>query len=292
MNKYELQAILALPIILVVGALVAVAGSSSGQWALGMPVFALCAALSFLINWLVFVPSYLNRTEHFFDLTGSACYVTLALVALLLTPSVDARGMLLGAMIILWALRLGSFLFLRVRRSGRDRRFDQMKQSFPRFLMVWTLQGLWVLFTAACALAAITSARQVPLGALAVIGSLLWLGGMTLEVAADAQKSTFKADPDNAHRFISSGVWAWSRHPNYAGEILLWLGVAVIAFPALSGWQLATLISPIFVYVLLTRISGIPLLESRADKKWGDEPEYQAYKRNTPALWPRPPSAR
>lgn len=290
MNQHERQAIAAVPIIVLVGALVAIAGSDSGQRAFGVPVFALCAGLAFLINWIVFIPSFVNRTEHFFDLTGSACYVTLAIVALLLTPSVDARGLLLGAMIMVWALRLGTFLFLRVRRSGRDRRFDQMKQSFPRFLMVWTLQGLWVLFTAACALAAVTSGSQVPLGFLALLGGLLWLAGMTLEVVADAQKSAFKADPDNADQFIRTGVWAWSRHPNYAGEILLWLGAAVIAYPALTGWQLATLISPVFVYVLLTRISGIPMLEARADKKWGEDPDYQRYKANTPALWPKPPS--
>ncbi|MEQ8861021.1 MAG: DUF1295 domain-containing protein [Pseudomonadales bacterium] len=289
MKKSERQAIAALPIILVVAALVAVAGSSAGQRAFGVPVFALCALLSFVINWLVFVPSYLARTEHYFDLTGSTCYVTLTLVALLLTPSVDARGVVLGVMVIVWALRLGSFLFLRVRRSGRDARFDEMKQSFPRFLMAWTLQGLWVLFTAACALTAISATAALPLDAFALIGSLLWLAGFAMEVIADAQKSAFKADPDNADRFISSGLWAWSRHPNYAGEILLWLGIAVIAYPALQGWQLATLISPVFVYVLLTRISGIPLLESRANRKWGDDPAYQDYKARTPVLWPRPP---
>ena len=82
-----------------------------------------------------------------------------------------------------------------------------------------------------------------------------------------------------------------SRHPNYCGEILLWTGIAFIALPALSGWSLATLISPVFVYVLLTRISGIPLLETRSDAKWGDDPEYRAYKQRTPVLWLRPPAA-
>ena len=99
----------------------------------------------------------------------------------------------------------------------------------------------------------------------------------------------FRADPANEGRFITTGLWAWSRHPNYFGEILLWAGIALIAFPVLQGAQLATLISPVFVFVLLTRISGVPLLESRGKKRWGDEPAYQEYKARTPVLWPRPP---
>jgi len=233
------------------------------------------------------VPSFIARTEHYFDLTGSLTYITVALGSAALSGA-DARGWLIAGLVTIWAVRLGSFLFKRVKQDGRDGRFDELKVSFPRFLMVWTLQGLWVLVTAACALAAITASAGVPLGAFAATGGALWLAGFALEVTADRQKSAFKADPDNAGHFIDRGVWRWSRHPNYAGEIVLWAGIAVIAFPALSGWQLATLISPVFVYVLLTRISGLPLIERRADKKWGDDPEYQAYKARTPVLWPVP----
>ena len=253
-----------------------------------VPVFAACAALCFAVNWVVFVPSYLARTEHFFDLTGSATYISAVLLAAFLTETLDARSLLLAALILVWAGRLGTFLFARVRREGKDGRFDQIKQSLPRFLMVWTLQGLWVLVTAACALAAMTASVRVPLDVFAIVGALLWLAGFVLEVTADRQKSAFRADPGNAGRFIDRGVWTWSRHPNYAGEILLWAGIAIIAFPALTGWQLVTLISPLFVYVLLTRISGLPLLERRAERKWGDDPEYQAYKARTPILWPVP----
>jgi steroid 5-alpha reductase family enzyme len=105
---------------------------------------------------------------------------------------------------------------------------------------------------------------------------------------ADRQKSAFRSDPANAGRFISSGLWAWSRHPNYFGEIVLWVGVALIALPVLSGWQHVTLVSPLFVYLLLTRISGIPPLERRAEEKWGDDPAYRAYVERTPVLWLRP----
>jgi steroid 5-alpha reductase family enzyme len=155
---------------------------------------------------------------------------------------------------------------------------------------VFPFCGILVFLTVSCALAAITAAAAQPLGALAVLGTAVWTVGFAIETIADRQKAVFRADPVNRDRFISTGLWAWSRHPNYCGEILLWFGVALIALPALSGWSLVTLISPVFVYLLLTRVSGIPLLESRSDAKWGNSPEYQAYKARTPMLWLRPPT--
>jgi steroid 5-alpha reductase family enzyme len=115
----------------------------------------------------------------------------------------------------------------------------------------------------------------------------VWIVGFTVEVVSDRQKRRFRQDPANAGRFITTGLWAWSRHPNYFGEIVLWLGIALIALPALSGWQYVTLISPLFVYLLLSRVSGIPPLESRAEERWGNDPEFQAYKARTPVLFPR-----
>jgi steroid 5-alpha reductase family enzyme len=289
MNKAESQSLIATPVIVALGAGIAWAGSQGGATVGALPIFALCGILSFGLNWLVFVHAYLAQTERYFDLTGSITYVSVVAVALALTPELDPRSLLLGAMVIVWAARLGRFLFARIRRDGSDGRFDALKLSLPRFLMTWTLQGLWVLLTVACALAAITTARPVPLGGFAALGTLIWIFGFAVEVIADREKNRFRADPNNRGRFIQSGIWAWSRHPNYFGEITLWLGVAVVAFPVLSGWQYATLISPVFVYLLLTRISGVPLLESRGKKKWGDDPDYQAYRERTPVLFLRPP---
>lgn len=291
MTTAERQSILATGAIVLVGAGIAWAGSQGGLWAGPIPGFALCGLLAFGINWVVFVPSYAAQTERYFDLTGSCTYVSVVLVALAIRGEPDARAFLLTALIIVWAVRLGTFLFRRIHRDGGDGRFDALKQSPWRFLMTWTLQGLWVLLTAACALAAITSAESRPVGGVAVVGTFLWIVGFTTEVVADRQKSRFRAEPSNAGRFIDVGLWAWSRHPNYFGEILLWIGIACIAVPVLSGWQLVTLISPVFVWVLLSRISGVPLLEARADKRWGDEPAYRAYRERTPVLFPRPPRA-
>lgn len=288
MDAADRQALLAIPIIVSIAAAVAWAGSQGGAISGGVPVFALCAAIAFGLNWLVFVHAYAAQTERFFDLTGSVTYVALVTVALALTDEARPRAWLIAAMVVVWAGRLGSFLFARIRRDGSDTRFDALKPSFARFWMTWTLQGLWVLLTLACGLAAMTSNTPEPLGRFELVGGLVWAAGLTIEVIADGQKSRFRREERNRDRFIQHGLWAWSRHPNYFGEIVLWIGVAVVAWPALSGLQYATLISPLFVYLLLTRVSGVPILEARGKKKWGSDPEYRAYLERTPVLFPRP----
>ena len=290
MKKSDRNALVALPIVVVIAALVAVAGSQGGSTVGGLPVFALCVIIAFAIQWIAFVPAYLLQTERFFDLTGSLTYIVVAVVAVLLSTEAGARAFLLLAMVVIWAVRLGSYLFLRIRKAGADKRFDDIKPSFPRFLNTWTLQALWVTLTLAAALAAITSTQRVALGTVTAIGLVVWVVGIGLEAAADAQKSRFRADPANKGRFIHSGLWSWSRHPNYFGEILLWVGVAVVALPVLRGWQWVTLISPVFVALLLLRVSGVPMLEKAADEKWGGQADYEAYKSRTSVLVPRPPS--
>ncbi|MCA0900062.1 MULTISPECIES: DUF1295 domain-containing protein [Microbulbifer] len=291
MNKAEKISALAIPVILAIAAGLAALLSSHSVWLAGAPLLVWMFVLAFVLQWLVFIPSFLAQTEKFFDLTGSVTYLSVVLVPLWLNPQSSSRAILVAILVSLWALRLGSFLFSRILKDGKDRRFDAIKPSFLRFLMVWTLQGLWVSVTACCALVVLTSANAEPLGIWAVAGTLLWLLGMAIEVVADTQKSRFKANPANRGRFIDSGLWAWSRHPNYAGEILLWTGIALIAVPVLQGSQWAALISPVFVFVLLRYISGVPMLEKRADERWGDQADYQRYKARTRLLWPVPVKA-
>lgn len=290
MSESSASELLAVPASLAMVGALSWAGSQGGVTVGPISLFTLCALVALLIQWLAFVPAFLAGSERYYDLTGSLTYLTVTALAFGLAPSADARSGLLAALVAVWAARLGTFLFRRIQADGRDSRFDRVKTSFSGFLMAWTLQGVWICFTAGAALAAITSDRSVPMGAAAWIGLAVWIVGFGIEVVADLQKSRFRSDPGNEGRFISTGVWAWSRHPNYFGEIVLWTGVAIIAAPALQGWQYATLISPVFVTVLLTMGSGIPLLEKRADEKWGGEPEYERYKSTTPVLVPRPPA--
>lgn len=274
---------------LLIGILVMLAGSDGSTKVGSLPVFAVCGVLAYVINWIVFVPSNRARTEQYYDLTGSITYLTITAVAVLLSDGLDARALIVAGLVWVWALRLGTFLFRRVRRDGRDGRFDEIKTDPLRFFMTWTIQGLWVLLTAAAALAIITGSERQSIGWVGIVGLIVWAAGFAIEVVADQQKSAFKKDPANEGRFISTGLWAWSRHPNYFGEIALWTGIAIIALPVLSGWRWVTLISPVFVYLLITRVSGIPMLEARAKKRWGDETAFQEYTENTPVLVPRPP---
>ncbi|MFL7891930.1 MAG: DUF1295 domain-containing protein [Anaerolineales bacterium] len=290
MEIADRRAIIALPIILLIAAFVAWAGSQGGYTVSGIPIFAICLALAFILQWLAFIPSYLMQTEKFYDLMGSITYLSVTWLALLLSPQVSARAWLLAVIVSIWTLRLGIFLFRRIQAAGEDERFREIKPSWPRFLLTWSVQGLWVSLTMAAALAAITSVNQRGLGIYALTGFLIWVLGFGIEIIADQQKSSFRADPQNAGKFINTGLWSWSRHPNYFGEIVLWIGVALIAVPVLSGWQWLTMISPIFVFILLTRVSGLPMLEKRADEKWGGQPEYEDYKTRTSILILRPPS--
>ena len=244
---------------------------------------------AFAIQVIAFVPAAALRTERFLDLTGSLTFIVISIALVLLVPQIDARGLILAAMVVLWAVRLGSFLFARVRRAGSDSRFEQIKRSPVRFLQVWVLQGLWVSITAGAAWIAMTvaPAQQRPLEWLGVVGIVVWVVALTIEIVADAQKSAFRADPSNAGEFISTGLWARSRHPNYFGEIVLWIGVALVAVPVLQGWQWVALLSPVFVALLIGRVSGVPMLEAKADATWGGRDDYAAYKKRTPVLVPR-----
>jgi steroid 5-alpha reductase family enzyme len=291
MEKEDRNALIALPIVFLAALGIAWAGSQGGATALGIPIFALAVAVTFIIQGIGFIAAYGLQTEKFYDLTGSITYISITLMAVILSPVSDGRSILLLILVVIWAGRLGAFLFLRVLKAGKDARFDELKVSFFRFLNTWMLQGLWVTFTLAAALSAITTNTRKELGLFALIGGLIWGFGFTIEATADAQKSQFRANPENKGEFIDTGLWSWSRHPNYFGEIVLWIGVAIIALPVLRGWQWVTLISPVFVTLLLTRISGVPILEKRADEKWGGQEDYEAYKAHTPVLIPRPPKS-
>jgi steroid 5-alpha reductase family enzyme len=281
-----LRSIIGIAVAVTLSLLIAIAGSNNSNLYDGMPIFMLCASVGFVLHWLGFIPAYLFQTEHYFDLIGSISYVATVALAFALAPSFGTRGLVVATLICVWAVRLGSFLFIRVKKAGQDRRFTQIKTKFFRFLLTWTLGGTWVFITMAAGLAAMTSQSQSPVDGFLVVGATLWVIGFGIEVVADQQKTAFRKDPANAEKFISSGLWSISRHPNYLGEIILWIGIAVIALPVLEGWQWVTLASPVFVSFLLLKVSGVPMLENNAESRWGNDPEFRQYKAKTPTLIP------
>ena len=242
--------------------------------------------LAFLIHWLFFIPAYLFKTEKFFDLTGSLTYISIMVYVVYTKNNLQEQlgSIILASLVILWAIRLGSFLFLRIKKAGEDKRFREIKTSFARFFLLWTISGMWVSFCSMCALTAIASNDGVIVNNIFYIGLVTFIIGLSIEIIADSQKTKFRKDPKNKDKFINEGLWAKSRHPNYVGEITLWAGVAIMSFSSLEGSQYISLISPIFTYLLLVYVSGVPQLTASGQKKWGHLESYQDYIKNTPKL--------
>ena len=251
-----------------------------------LSLFLLCTIIIFILQWIVFIPSYLFSTEHFFDLTGAVTFIAVSILAFLINDFNNLRQWVVLILILIWALRLGSFLFLRIKKAGEDSRFTTIKKDFSVFFLTWNLQGLWVLFTLFGALTILTSNKNSNFGIFDIVGVLIWVIGFAIEVVSDRQKSEFKNNKSNAGLFIRSGLWKYSRHPNYFGEILIWTGMSVIGIPIYSGLGWVGLISPFFVFIMLYYISGVRLLEKQANERWGNNNEYLLYKLKTPVLFP------
>ena len=240
--------------------------------------------IAFIIQWVLFIPAYLMQTEKFYDLAGSLTYISIISYVFYKSSEFNLGNLILSVFIIIWAVRLGSFLFFRIQKAGEDKRFRDIKPSPTRFFMTWTLQGMWISICSACAITAISTSEGILMNTLFFVGAITFILGFLIEVIADNQKTKFRSNPNNKDKFISTGLWSYSRHPNYLGEITLWTGVAIMSFSSLSGFQLITLISPVFTYLLLVYVSGVRLLEARGKRKWGHLESYQEYIKNTPTL--------
>jgi steroid 5-alpha reductase family enzyme len=246
--------------------------------------------LIFVIQWIAYIPAFIFKTEKFYDLTGSLTYITAISFALYSTntpQNLDLGSLIIGIAIILWAIRLGSFLFMRIHKDKKDGRFDSIKTSFSQFFMTWTLQGMWVFICSSAALVAIANPTGVPINIVFIIGLALFILGFVVEIIADNQKSVFRSIPENKDVFINEGLWARSRHPNYFGEITLWTGITVMGISTFEGMNYLALFSPIFSYLLLNYVSGVRMLEYRGQKKWGHLDAYKTYKESTPKFIPK-----
>ena len=255
----------------------------------GVNLVAHLFVIIFVIQWIAYIPAFIFKTEKFYDLTGSITYISAIAFALYSTndsQSLDLGSLIIGAAIIIWAVRLGSFLFIRVHKDKKDGRFDSIKTSFSQFFMTWTLQGMWVFICSSAALIAIANPSGVVINSIFVFGLVLFILGFVVEVIADNQKSAFRSIPENKDAFINEGLWARSRHPNYFGEITLWTGITVMGISTFEGMNYLALFSPIFTYLLLNYVSGVRMVEYRGNKKWGHLDDYNAYIKNTPKLIP------
>lgn len=274
------------PLLVVVGTLLALAGGSQTRplWdSLPFLVWIWVAGL----NVLAWTPATLTRSERFYDLIGSTSFISsVGLVWWFVQPSV--AGSILLLCVATWSARMAWFLVGRIRQQGKDGRFDTIKTDPFRFLNAWLMQAIWAYICLAPVVVLVSVSPYAGWSTWMVAGITVWMVGFAIEVISDEQKRRFRAARPDGNGFITSGLWSKSRHPNYVGEIVLWTGLTIPAIPVVSGWQMAALITPVFVYVLLRFVSGVPLLEKRSDEKWGGLPEYEAYKNRTPILFPKP----
>jgi steroid 5-alpha reductase family enzyme len=237
-----------------------------------------------------FFPSFYLKSEKYYDLFGGLTFIASILFMLFIkfkiASDLNIREIILAISVLFWTIRLSFFLFQRVKRVGKDERFDSYKFSFSKFLLAWMTQGLWVFICLFPILIVFSSPSNDEITYLA-FGGLIYLVGLVIEIIADYQKTIHNKLNNKKRKFISNGLWSRSRHPNYFGEFLIWTGITIICFPVLSGFKYLALITPIFIYFLLNYISGVNLLEERAKEKWGNNPEYVKYLKATPKFFPK-----
>ena len=252
--------------------------------------FIKVVTLIFGLQLIGFIPSFYLKSEKYYDLFGGLTFVSSIFLMLFLkiriANNLSTREIVLASCVLLWTIRLSFFLFQRVKRVGKDVRFDNLKFSFSKFLLAWMTQGLWVFICLFPNLIVFSSPTNNEIFYL-IFGGLVYLVGLVTEIIADYQKTIHNKLNNKKRKFISSGLWSKSRHPNYFGEFLIWTGITIICFPVFSGFKYLALITPIFIYFLLNYISGINLLEERAKEKWGNNPEYVKYLKTTPKFFPK-----
>lgn len=243
-------------------------------------------AISLGINGALFLIAFALKSDKLTDASYAISFIALALA--IYNHSAANPYVVIGvSLVCTWALRIGAFLLYRVVKTGKDSRFDGVREHFWKFGKFWLGQALtvWLLLIPL----ALASRHASDWSALSIVGFFICVGGIALEATADLQKYKFSHNPTNKDKWITDGVWNYSRHPNYFGEMSVWVGMYVLLVSSLSGGELAlALISPLWIICLLLFVSGIPILEKYADKKWGSNASYQAYKRQTSVLIPLP----
>ncbi|MGD0166744.1 MAG: DUF1295 domain-containing protein [Gaiellaceae bacterium] len=250
-----------------------------------MTSIGISLAVSLAINAVFFALAAVRKTDVVTDLSYSLSFAVLAVALPIWNGNFAAAQLLVAAFVLVWAIRLGAYLFGRILRIKVDHRFDEMRDRPIVFARFWILQALTVAIVMLPISYACSRDEAPALGAWAIAGGAIWLAGLALEWLSDAQKSAAKKKSD---RFVDSGLWHYSRHPNYFGEMLVWWGIFILAVPFLHGLAFLTAIGPAYITLLLLFVSGIPMLEKSAEARFGDDPEYREYRRRTSVLVPLP----
>lgn len=253
-----------------------------------MHIFMICAAalLAYMAGW--FIASLVLGRNDIADVAWGPGFIVAAAVSLAAAGVYSPRGLLLCGLVLLWGARLALHIHYRDRGRGEDPRYKKWREEWGRwflprsFLQVFMLQGALLLLVAVPVIF-VNAAPASPLGALDALGTLVWLTGFAFEALGDLQLLRFRRDPANKGRLMTEGLWRYTRHPNYFGEVTLWWGIWLIALAVPGGW--ATIIGPLTITFLILKVSGIPMLESR----YYGRPDFETYRRRTSAFFPLPP---
>ncbi len=244
--------------------------------------------ISLGLNIAMFLVAFKLQSDKLTDISYALTFISIAILGAFWSHW-SVLSILLLIIVGIWGIRLGGFLLYRVSIVGKDTRFDEMRGSFWKFGRFWLLQAVtvWVLMLPVILVA---DMHGTDITVLAWIGVSAALIGMVIEATADYQKFRFTQNKKNKGVWIHEGVWRYSRHPNYFGEILVWIGIFVVSATVLPiGWLLLAFVSPLAITILLLFVSGIPILEASADKRWGKSAAYRKYKNSTSILIPLPP---
>lgn len=238
-----------------------------------------------------FLVSLIRRRNDVVDVAWGLGFVLLAWTSALLSGDPGTRAVIANTLVSIWGIRLAWHIHARNHGRPEDYRYLQWRREWGRWMylrsyfQVFMLQGV-LLFIVALPVVLINNAKRSDLGWLDVVGVGIWLLGFFFEAVGDAQLARFIKDPANRGKVMQSGLWAYTRHPNYFGEVTQWWGLWVMALSASNGW--IGLIGPITITVLILKVSGIPMLE----KKLAEKPEFAEYSKRVSAFLPRPRAQR
>ena len=251
-----------------------------------IPIVFLFTSSILILNSTFFLHSYIYKTDIFFDLVGSLSFLSIGVISLLLIPNIDANQILVFFLLLFWSLRLGPFLFIRRLGANNDERLEEFFKSPISLYFLWSMNSLWVFFTSLSMIIIFSSPNENEFGLIQWLGLIVWVAGYVIEVISDSQKTKF--NKFNKGKFINIGLWKYIRHPNYLGEIIIWVGIFIISLNYIhSLTSFLSILSPIFVFLLLRFITGVPQLEARGKEKWGHLDEYNSYKEKTGLLFPK-----
>ncbi|KAF9612124.1 hypothetical protein IFM89_038307 [Coptis chinensis] len=249
---------------------------------------AITALVTIGYQFIFFIITALLKFDKITDFAGSTNFIILSVLTLAVKGDWHFRQVIISSFVVLWGLRLASFLLLRILQWGEDRRFDEMRTKIGKLAVFWFFQAVWVWTVSLPVTIANASDRNPSVKAQDIIGWIIYGLGFLIEAIADQEKLAFKNNQENRGKWCNVGLWKVSRHPNYFGEIFLWWGIFIASTPVLKGAEWLVIIGPVFLTLLLLFVSGIPLLEESADKKYGGRADYKLYKRTTSPLIPLP----